>query len=235
MRKQPRPALVMVVAILQLVIGGLLVICGLFGLVTTLTGTSSTTVTITSGGQTRTYDMREEMIREAPSYKAFTVSSAVVDLLLHFAMIAGGIGLLMMQAWGWWASVAWAGVQIAYQLVTAGYLWFVAMPAANRVAQTLPRDIFTSTAVNTNTFTHLVWAIFATGFTVYPVLILILLVLPAARSAFSPRDHYDDEEDDDRGRRGRRRDEEEDYEEDDRPRRRRDEEDDEDEPRGRRR
>ncbi len=218
MRKPARPALVTVLAILQLVFGALLLACGALSVISTVAGSSTATVTIRNGNNTttRTYDVRAEMEREAPTYKSFLIGGTVVDLLLHLMMVGGGIGLLMMQAWGWWLSLAWAALRFVYQLATAGYLWFVAMPAANRVAKGIPHfNDAAGTLVNTNTFFHLFWALSATAFALYPLLILILLLLPPAMRAFvrpgyeAEPDRGEYEEDEDRPRRRRARDDDE--------------------------
>ncbi|HWG43130.1 MAG TPA: hypothetical protein VN688_10115 [Gemmataceae bacterium] len=164
MSKPDRPILVTLLAISQLVVGGLLLVCGVFGLVATVAGSSSTTVTISDRGQsiTRVYDTEEEMEKEAPGYKLFLLGGGGVSILLHVTMIAGAIGLLKLSAWGWWVSLTWALLRLLYQIITLGYLWFVAMPAANRMAHAVVRDRngVLNSLVNGNTFYHIFWAIF---------------------------------------------------------------------------
>ncbi|HJZ57922.1 MAG TPA: hypothetical protein VKE74_23395 [Gemmataceae bacterium] len=207
MRKSDRPVLVLILATVQMAIGILLLCCCGFGLISAVAGGSSATVTITSGGKTttRVYDTHEEMAREAASYKAFTLGSGVAGIVLAAMMVIGGIGLLRSKAWGWWLSLAWGVLELAYLVATAAYLWLVAMPACNRVVQTVPHDDagVCGPLANGNTLYHLVWALFSTGFVFYPTLVLILLALPPVRRACAPRD-FGDEEWDDRRRRRRR-------------------------------
>src|SRR5262245_28928026 len=108
MRKPGRPVLVTLLAILQMVIGGLTLACGVFSLVSVAAGSSAATVTITSGPNktTRTYDTTEEMEKQTPGYKRFLLGGEVASILLHVAMIAGAVGLLTLHAWGWWLSLA---------------------------------------------------------------------------------------------------------------------------------
>jgi hypothetical protein len=219
MRKPDRSILVTLLAIGQMVVGVLLLGCGVLDFASTAAGSSSATVTISRGPQpiTRVYDTREEMEREAPGYKQFLLGNSVASVLLHVAMIAGAVGLLLRHAWGWWVSLGWAVLRLVYQAVTAWYLWSVAMPAANRMVLVVPRDDagVCSGMVNGNTFYHLFWAFFATGFTAYPIVILILLILPPVRRACGGGSALPREEEVD-DRRGRRRRED----EWDRPRRR---------------
>jgi hypothetical protein len=197
MRKVRRPVVVLIVALLQLVVGSSLLACGVFNLVSTVAGSSAATVTITVAGQstTRTYDTREEMEKHAPGYKSFMLAEAVVALLLQFAMIAGGIGLLLMRGWSWWLSVAWAGLRLVVQCLTLLYLWFTAIPAANQMVKEVPRDDkgVCSSLVNGNTLYHVFWALFAVVFLLYPLLILVLLMLPPVRRSFNPPEAEEDE------------------------------------------
>src|SRR5262249_11054724 len=140
-----------------------------------------------------------------PGYRLALLSSGVIGLVLHLAMIAAAVGLLMLRAWGWWLSVAWATLQFVYQALSLAYLWVVALPAANRVVQTVPRDDngVCGPIANGNPFYHVFWGLFALGFSFYPLLVLVLLVLPPVRRAFgrgNSRGHEDQEE-----RRSRRR------------------------------
>jgi hypothetical protein len=211
MRKPIRPVLVTLLAIIQLVVGALLLACGAFGMVVTVAGDSSATVTINTGGQqtTRVYDTREEMEAQAPGHTYVVFGSAVADLTFHLAMIAGAIGMLRLRAWGWWLSLAWALLRLLYQVAMAYYLWTVAMPAANRVVQMVPHDAdgTCGSLANGNTFYHLGWALFATGFAVYPLIILILMILPPVKAAFV-QGNAEGREEEERRRARRRRNEE---------------------------
>jgi hypothetical protein len=190
-RKPNRPILITLLAIAQIIVGGLLLACGAVDLVANTAGSSSETVTVNVRGQptTQTYDTRAEMVKEAPGYKLFLLGGGALSMLLHLTMIAGAIGLLLQHAWGWLLCLVWALVRLAYQLLVAAYLWFVAMPAANRMVRAVPHDVngVCSSMVNGNTFYHLFWALFASGFSLYPLLFLLLLALPPVWRAFIPQ------------------------------------------------
>jgi len=199
MGKPDRPSLVTSVAVLQLVVGGLLLACGSCGLLAAVAGTSSATVTITTQGKstTRVYDTREEMEKEAPGYKNFLVASSLAGVLLDLAMILAAVGLLTLAAWGWWLSLSWALLHLTYQIVALAYLWSVAIPAANRMVYAVPHDddAVCSGLVNGNTFYHLFWMAFALGLSVFSIVFLGLLALPSARRAFkNDRTAENDEE-----------------------------------------
>lgn len=203
MHKPSRPILVLLLAIAQIVVGSSLLCCGTLSLIVNTVGSSAQTVTITTNGKstTRVYDTREEMEKEAPGYKLFLLGGGIVGFALAAMMVVGAIGLLGCQAWGWWLSVLWGLFELAYQVGTAAYLWLVAMPAANRMVRAVPHDDqgVCNGLVNGNTFYHVGWALFASGFVIYPLLILLLLVLPPARRACLRRadsqmdDIYDEE------------------------------------------
>src|SRR5262245_66651523 len=85
MPKPKRPVIVSILAIAQLMVGGLWLACGVFSVGATLAGSSSAKITVRSGFETttRVYDTVEEMEREAPGYKLFLLGSSVSDLILH--------------------------------------------------------------------------------------------------------------------------------------------------------
>jgi hypothetical protein len=202
MRQPHRPFLVTLLAIIQIVVGGLLLACGAVDMVVNVAGSSSATVTLTVRGRptTRTYDTREEMSKEAPGYKLFLLGGGAFSILLHTIMIAGAVGLLLLRAWGWLLSLAWALLRLAYQLLTAAYLWFVAMPAANRVVRAVPHDDngVCGSMANGNTLYHLFWALLTVGFSLYPLLVLVLLALPPVWRALASR-HAEDQDDPEEG------------------------------------
>jgi hypothetical protein len=226
MRKPKRPGFVLFLAICQIVVGGGLICTGGLGVVSSVAGSSATMVTVKKGNETQTivYDTREEMEREAPGYKTFMLVSAVVGLLLAVMMVVGAIGLIGQKGWGWWLSYGWALLAIAYQASVAVYLWTVAMPACNRVLKAMPRDDagVVGGLVNGNTFYHFGWAVFASGFALYPLVMVILLALPFVRRSSRPvpDDSIEEEDDRPRRRRPRRDDEYDDGDHDRRPRRR---------------
>ena len=237
MRQRGRPVLVLLLGVAQILVGCTLVFSGGGSMVSNAAGTSRETVTVNKGfeKQTIVYDTHEEMEKEAPGYKLFYLGTGIAGLLLALAMIVGAAGLLWGRAWGWWLSVLWAVLGALYQGGVAVYLWTVAMPAANRLHKALPRDDagVCGTLANINTFFHVFWAIFASAFVLYPLLGLLLLVLPPVRRwcrSPGPGAFADLEADEpDRPRRRRRHDEDDDEGDDDedaRPRRRRRERDD---------
>jgi hypothetical protein len=200
MRKS-RPIFALVLAFAQMLVGGFLIFVGAINFASAAAGTSSARVTVNQGGKpaTRDYDTRDEMERESPGYKLVYVASGIAGFLLAFMMISGGIGLVSGRSWGWWLSLAWAVLAFLFQAGMAGYLWFVAMPAANRVVKVVPHDDarVCSTLVNNNTFFHLGWALFATAFLFYPLLVSFLLTLPSIRRWCRPVVAKEDEVSDD--------------------------------------
>jgi hypothetical protein len=229
--KPRRPVLVLLLAVAQILVGGGLLCTGGCGIGNSFLGASGT-VTVNRGGKSDTfvYDTRKEMEKEAPGYTAFIAASGVAGLLLALAAIVGAVGLLKQWAWGWWLSLAWAVLEIGFQWGVAAYLWTVAMPATRAVARASPHDTagVSNGLVNTNTFFHFGWAIFASGFWLYPALVLLLLVLPPVRRSSRPvesRRVEEDEEDYHTRRRWEAEEREEEAERRRRRRRRRDEDD----------
>jgi hypothetical protein len=210
MRQPVRPVLVTLIAIVQMVVGALLA-CNAFGVFVAFAGESSATVTIRQGGEvvTRVYDTREEMEQQAPGHTHVIYGTAAAELALNFVMIVAAIGMLRLRAWGWWLSLAWAILRLLYQIASAYYVWTVAMPAANRVVQVVPHDEagVCGGMANGNTFSHVGWGLSATGFAVYPLIVLVFLILPPVVRAFRRGNEVSDEEraEEDRRRARRRR------------------------------
>ena len=135
MRSRKRPALVLLIAVAQILVGVFLLCSGGLCFTCRAAGTSHDTVTIHTGGKTATvvYDTNSEMEREAPGYNVIYFASGAAGLLLAVAMLAGAVGLLKQKAWAWWLTLLWAAAELAFQAGAAVYLWRVAIPAGNRV------------------------------------------------------------------------------------------------------
>src|SRR5262245_11138743 len=103
MRRAKQSALVLLLAIAQVLVGATLLCTGGCGIANSAGGTSAT-VTINKGGKqtTMVYDTREEMEREAPGYKTIDLASAIGGLALAVAALVAAVGLLVRRSWGWW-------------------------------------------------------------------------------------------------------------------------------------
>jgi hypothetical protein len=118
MAKKP-PAIVVVVAVLQLVFGGL----GLIEPILYFTGAQRAVSSWMSGlskgpGATAINQQKveEEVTRRVPWFPTFTLAVNLVVLLLCVLLIAGGIGLLKVQKWAWWLTMLYVLLSIAYRL-----------------------------------------------------------------------------------------------------------------------
>ncbi len=92
-----RPTVVLVMAIITIVFGGLGSLCGVCGL-----GFNSLYLTSSKGGTSPfagVADIGDFIESRLPGYKAIEIGNAGLVLFFGIVLIAAGIGLLNMQSW----------------------------------------------------------------------------------------------------------------------------------------
>jgi hypothetical protein len=184
------------------------------------------------------------VLQNVPNLTAINVVDVVASFIMCVLLLASGVGLLQMRPWGCYLSYAYAALSILEKLVILGIQLFVVWPVVDRFLQNEPQARQPGWAFGAKIGFFGV-SFLQSALIIYPILILVLLLLPSVREAFrktSKRRRRDDEDDDeaeyeDRSRRGRRssRDDEDEEEEYPRRSRGRDREDDDDRGRIRRR
>jgi hypothetical protein len=221
--KQKRPGIVLTIAILHLVGGGLglvLVLCSGIGLAMQ----SSMKSTMAAGNpQDPGVRVQAQLQQKIPSMQKAEVGAVIVNLVLSVMLIAAGIGLLAMHNWARILSIVYASLSILHKL---GFLVFqlaVVYPVLSAFVdaeiQKMPPAQASGFAVGAKGAYFGVLAV-QTALIVYLIIVLAIMLMPSVKRAFAnrPRRYHDDEDDEDFGRRVSRRDD--DFDEDDRPRRR---------------
>jgi hypothetical protein len=228
MRRKRRPAVVLVIAILNFVFGGIVVLCGLCaagGNALTAAWGSSQKGTIGDP----VADMTSFLDKEVPGWQVIEVMRGLLLVFLAVILIVAGVGLLKMQNWARWASLFYsvaAGVlSLAYLVYQVGFF----LPATEKWEQHSGRKAgLGGGAPNSAAFNagRYFGAFTRDGIVIaYSITLCVCIFLPHVNEAFNPprprrRRVYRDEDDDD---------ERDDYDRDDYER------DDEDEGRFRRR
>ena len=218
-----RPTIVTVMAILNMVIGGLGLLCGFCGLGAHLVIAGLGSTRTVGGGPNPIQDMLAYLNRELPGYQAIEIGRGALVLILGIVLIAAGIGLLMVQNWARWVSLVYGILSI---LLHTGYVVYelaFVKPATERWQKlflqkqglgALPPQ---SPAESLGTTVGVIGA--GAVFIIYSLVLLVILFLPAFSAAFTDRprkrrrryeeEEYDDsddrgyddrEEDEDRGR-----------------------------------
>jgi hypothetical protein len=180
-----RPTSVLVMAILNLIFGGLglvCICCGAAGLL----GFSAL-----AGAAPGMPDIIGAIKKEIPSYVAVVSTELVLSFILTCALVASGVGLLSMQSWARWTAVAWAVLVIPLNIAETAYQLVVVQPAMERVNRELlsktpgarPTNPPASNPVMENATT------FCSGGLniVYAIALLIVMFLPDVSAAFAGR------------------------------------------------
>jgi hypothetical protein len=229
-----RPASITVLAILNLVGGGLGLICctGCAGI--NHIASANTDVFVPAGRTTNAGASNNPFVRSSemsilidrqvptvvPGYKAYVYGIVLVSFILDVLLIISGIGLLMMAYWGRNMAISYAMISLFTKLIMGFYLLvFVLGPVSTLIdkeAASNPQFAAMAGSMAGFKFGRFIrefgWLLPG----IYPVILLILLLRPSVGQAFA------------QANRGRREDEDEDA-----PRRRRDFDDEDDQDRDR--
>jgi hypothetical protein len=214
-----RPTAVLIVAILNLVFGGLGVLamlCGGLGLLL-LIALAANAPPPPGGGPNPLKELGD-VFAKIPGYIPYMIVSSVLNSVMAIALIIAGIGLLKMRPWARWTSVGYAVYAIASTIVGLIYTLAVVNPAMAEWQRDFARR--QGAGVQPSTFgSNTAVTIFSSVLGMaYAVALLIVLFLPHVSAAFAgrssgpasdmpdryPEDDYDDRRDqgDEQFRRG---------------------------------
>jgi hypothetical protein len=183
--KRRRPASVLTLGILHLVGGGLgliVVFCAGLGLV--MQASAASGALGPPAQQDVGMRLRLAVMQAVPSFQPVEIGDVLLRLLLALMLLAFGAGLLMMQPWARWGSLVYAGLSVVEKLFLLGYQLFVVWPVADawvqREALSQPAGFAFGAKLGFfgNTF-------FQAAFIIYPLVVVVILLLPAVGRAFS--------------------------------------------------
>lgn len=225
-----RPALLLVMGILNIVAGVFGLLCGACGLIANGFVSLFGGVQAPKGEKNPLKELLDHMSREVPGYQVVEIGKPSLVVILSIVVIAAGIGLMMVQSWARWASVFYALATIFLHLVYAVYEIVFVQPAVQRFIAKQQHGPFGGQNPGEQLGSTIGIVMGATVFIVYALALLVVMFLPPVAAAFSGKSHrpgYEEDEDyDDRRTTSRRtRDEDEDDEDQGRFYRRRDRDD----------
>jgi hypothetical protein len=213
-----RPEAITTMAIVNIIFGALSILCGGCGAFGLLFLGQIANAPGPGGGPNPVAQLLNYLNKECPGYQFVEVGRSVGILVLGVVLIAAAIGLLQMQSWGRWVTVAYAALAIPLHVGYLGYEMGVVLPATQRFTATMqggPGGFGAQQNPGQQAGTA-VGIVLAAGIAVvHAAANVIVMLLPAVGAAFAGprrrrrRRDYDEDEDendeDDRYRRPRRR------------------------------
>jgi len=220
MRKM-RPTIVLVVAILHFVGGGLGVTGGLCGLAfqgmtggRMFTGFNPPSGSKQGMSQDEMQKQMENIMAEKmPWYREYQLGSGIVNVLISSLMIVSGIGLLMMRSWGRYTSIAYAVLSLLNHVFTIVYSLTYVVPATQAMFDEMARqEPQIAPMVSTMKMFTTLGALIPILLALYPLFVLIVMLVPSVAASFRSdaasdqelRDDFDEPEESWGKRRGRR-------------------------------
>jgi len=189
-----RPTVLLVMAILNFVFGGLFIICGLCGMGSVLftgalfKGMSSATKGTTGPGQPDVFGEMSRVFDTIPGYYPVQIGSMLLLIVLNIVLVVAGIGLLQMKPWARWLSVGYGAASIVLQFVIMLYAIFVMQPAMEKWAQDFATRMGGQPApgMSANSAMSSMGSCFSFFlYSAYPVALIIVMLLPAVGAAFA--------------------------------------------------
>jgi hypothetical protein len=217
--KQSRPAVVVTIAILHLIGGGIGLVFGICGGIGLLVQGSLMKSLAVANPQDLSVRLQKHLEQQVPHNIAAQYAGLGIDLVLSVMLLSAGIGLLSMRKWARTLSIVYAPISILVKLFTLGFFLFVTWPVLSAFldaeAKVTPPGP-AATQITIAKVSAFAGVIFNSVLMVYPIVVLFVLLNPSVRAAFTQqsgarRDDEDaDDYDDDRpGTRKSRRDDDE--------------------------
>jgi hypothetical protein len=170
-----RPGSFVALAVFNFIIGGLSLLCGLFGF---------NRYTMTVNNQDVTPVFEAFMERELPSYPVYRRASAVANVALGFGFIASGVGLL--GGWGRIFALVCGSLSLVHQVGVAVFQLFFVGPAFNRFfSQAGPIGFF-------GDFLSMVVVAWAIAVAIYDIVLITVTAMRSAPAARDVPEDYDD-------------------------------------------
>jgi hypothetical protein len=203
-----RPTAVLVIAIFHFIFAA----CGGISGVMQLSGAAAGLGKMGGAGDPKAAKMQEDMERaiaaKFPAHKTFEKVEAGVALLIAILLLVAGIGLLNMQPWGRGLSILYAVLAIANTLVNMFIIFAYVNPATQAALKEIP-NMPPEMASAMQVGTVIVFAGLGCLGLLYPIIVLIIMLLPNVSRAFrAPEVSYaegapDERDEDDYERRER--------------------------------
>jgi hypothetical protein len=168
-----RPPGVTPLALLNIIFGGLYLLCGLC---------SGTEPTVTVNNQDRTQELKDFMVAEVPGYTALRITGLVTSTILAAGLVVSGAGMLRLAPWSRTLALVCAALAILQQIGLALFYQLVVTPARARFLNQGPAGGLGGFLASFVGWLVVLGAIVAVT---YNVVLLVLLLSPKMARAFS--------------------------------------------------
>jgi hypothetical protein len=215
MRRRRHPA-VITMAVINIVFGGLSILCGGCGLALHAGLQAAGNAPGARGGPDQLGELVKFLNKECPGYLVMEVGRSTGVMVLGLVLVLAGVGLLYLQSWARWTTIAYAVLAILLHLIYGVYETAVVVPARTRFqathvvpfGQMPPPGYQEGQQVGAMVG---VWGVIILA-VVHGAANLIVLLLPGVGAAFAGRgtrrrreEEYEEDEEDYDDRRPRRR------------------------------
>jgi hypothetical protein len=216
MRKKLHPV-VLTIAICQVVFGLLVLACDGFGVINVVGFQTMSNSPIPTppepapkgggGGQPKSFDAgfnqgfmvgqtaQLTVIQKAPAYIAVQYVQAFFGLLLGVLMLVSGTGLFFMQSWARWTAVGYGILSLLARCVFIVYHTAFVLPVLNDLGDGFVKSGHPEWVTALIGLKFLPFLGLLLGF--YPLLVIVLMLLPAVGKAFRGKRRAARELDDD--------------------------------------
>jgi hypothetical protein len=184
-----RPTSVLVIAILQIVFGGLSLFCSAGGTLLDAVDLAPRKAQEASPPRNAHDKMFREMTKRAEDRLPYNKLKGKLyqgfGIVLSLLMIVGGIGLVLMARWGWWLTISYASLSLLVNCLNIGYEELIKAPihreVASQLTATTDEEQLALCIINTVSYVSPCMGLL---FLLYPLVVFVFLVLPGVRSAF---------------------------------------------------
>lgn len=135
------------------------------------------------------------LAKELPHLPAYRlVFNVAIPWLLTLALLASGVGLLRLKAWGWWLAILYGCASLLHKVGMGIYTVVFLLPAYRELPGastdmpfTIPGTRHVDALSTADTATSIVMVAMPFVLSLYPVAVLVVLSQPRVTAAFAPK------------------------------------------------